>query len=246
MSKKRRQSVARLTTVGSSGVPDTVANQVFLGVPWKAVRPRYERVVERLKGKSPISFVIVGRNGRQDAEDLFEVIKDRIAASSYAIFDATGGNANVSLEYGYAEARNVPRALYLSTHEATRKDSSDAPIIADLAGKRRNQYKLEKALSKLLRSFSREHAYSVRFERFLSKSFQSRRGGEKKRKRALALKVIHTLDGVQEVRRADIVQRLQADNSRYTEDEIDDMIKRLHKAKLIRSQQGPHSRVHIA
>lgn len=140
----------------------------------------------------------------------------------------------------------MPRALYLSTHGAARKSSSDAPIIADLAGKRRNQYKQETALSKLLHSFSREHPYTIRFERFLVDAFRNRSGGEKKRKRALALKVIHTLDGAQEVRRADIVQRLQADTSRYTDDEIDDMIRRLHRTRLIRSQQGPHARVHIA
>jgi hypothetical protein len=193
-----------------------------------------------------LSFVIVGRNDKQDAEDLLEVIKDRVAGSSYAIFDATGGNANVSLEYGYAEALDIPRVLYLSTHGATRRTSADAPIIADLAGKRRNQYKQEAALSKLLHDFSREHAYTVRFERFLNDSFRSRARGQKKRLRALSLKVIHSLDGKHQVRRADIVQQLQADFSRYNADEIDSMIKRLHRSKLIRSQQGPHAKLHIA
>jgi hypothetical protein len=46
---------------------------------------------------------------------LLEVIKERRESSSFAVFDASGGNANVSLEYGYAEAFDIPRALYLST-----------------------------------------------------------------------------------------------------------------------------------
>ena len=70
--------------------------------------------------------------------------------------------------------------------------------------------------------------------------------GAKKRARSLALKVIHRLDGAREVRRADIVQQLQGDVSRYSAAEVDDMIKKLHRAKLIRSQQGPHARVRIA
>ena len=243
--RKRKNSRSKGATGGASGTPEVIANQVFLGLPWRAVRPRYERIVDRLRTKSPLSFVIVGRNDKQDAEDLFEVIKERIASSSYAIFDATSGNANVSLEYGYAEAVDLPRALYLSTHGAASRSSSDAPIIADLAGKRRNQYKQEAALSRLLHESSAEHAYTIRFERFVQSTFKRKAGGEKKRARALALKVIHCLDGVRQVRRADIVQQLQADQSGYAAAEIDNMLKRLHRAKLIRSQQGPHARVHI-
>jgi hypothetical protein len=91
-----------------------VHNQVFVGLPWKNVRPRYERIIGKLGNKFPLYFTIVGRDDGQDADDLFKIIKDRIEASSYAIFDATGGNANVSLEYGYAEGLDVPRILCLS------------------------------------------------------------------------------------------------------------------------------------
>jgi len=166
-------------------------------------------------------------------------------SSSYGIFDATGGNPNVSLEYGYAEAIDLPRVLYLSTHGRAKPGTKDAPIIADLAGKKRNQHKQEKALKRLFGQFSKEHPYTVRFERLMQSDFKRWKKGKKKRVRALALKVIHKLDGSRQVRRADMVQQLQADVSRYTEEEISDMIKRLHRAKLIRSQQGPHARVQI-
>jgi hypothetical protein len=59
------------------------------------------------------------------------------------------------------------------------------------------------------------------------------------------LKIIHALDGQSDTRRADIVQQLLADQSRYTEEEINGMISTLHNAGLIRSQQGPYSRVQI-
>ena len=112
-----------------------VPNQVFLGIPWKTIRPKYDGIVEKLKKTFPISFVIVGRDQNQDAEDLLEVIKKRLQTSSYAIFDGTGGNANVSLEFGFAEANDIPRALYLSVHGAAKKATKESPIIADLAGK---------------------------------------------------------------------------------------------------------------
>ncbi len=68
---------------------DVIANQVFVGVPWRTVRPRYETIIGSLRTKSPLSFVIIGRDGQQDAEDLFEVIKERIGSSSYCLFDVT-------------------------------------------------------------------------------------------------------------------------------------------------------------
>jgi hypothetical protein len=89
-----------------------IPNQVFVGLPWRIVRPKYERIISALEKKYPLHFTIVGRDDNQDAEALFEVIKGRIMSSSYALFDATGGNANVSLEYGYAEGIEVPRAIF--------------------------------------------------------------------------------------------------------------------------------------
>jgi hypothetical protein len=226
--------------------PDVVANQVFLAIPWKGTRPKYENCVDDLRTRSPLSFVIVGRADSQNADDLLEVIKERLEGSSFAIFDASGGNANVSLEYGYAEALDIPRALYVSTHGHVAKASSDPPIIADLAGKRRNHYKQEAALLRLLREFSNDHPYTIRFERFLVDTGKRADKGTKKRNRALALKIIHALDGQNNVRRADIVQQLLADQSRYSATEVDSMISKLHNHRLIQSQQGPYARVQIA
>lgn len=128
-------------------------NQVFVGLPWKNVRPRYERIIQKLEKKYPLYFTIVGRDDGQDAKALFEVIKVRIASSSYAVFDATGGNANVSLEYGYAEGMEVPRAIFLSAHKAAQKASAGDPIISDLTGMRRVQYKTEATLASELQNF---------------------------------------------------------------------------------------------
>ena len=223
---------------------DVIANQVFLGIPWKTIRKKYERIADEFAKTYPLSFVIIGRDDDQDAEDLLQIILDKIETSSYAIFDATGGNANVSLEFGYAEARDIPRVLYLSVHKASKKTSESA-IIADLAGKKFNHYKTEGALKNLLKDFSKKHSYTIKFERFLKKKFKTASKGDKKRSRTLALKVIHELDNQRQVRRADIVQNLQADSADYKAAEIDSMILMLHQEKLVQSQQGPHSRVHI-
>lgn len=244
MARRRRRRRANAARAESS-TPDIVANQVFVGRPW-AVRTRWDRAIDWLRVRSPLSFIVVGRNDRQDAEDLLAVIKKRMDSSSYAIFDATAGNPNVSLEYGYAEAIDLPCVLYLSTHGSTKQAAKDAPIIADLAGKKRNQYKQEKSLKRLLGEFSKTNSYTIRFERFIQTNFRRIRGGKRKRARTLALKIIHKLDGATQVRRADVVLQLQGDVTYYSDREVDDMIGRLHRAKLIRSQQGPYARVQIA
>ncbi len=218
-----------------------IPNQVFIGSPWLAVRPKYDEAIHELRKKYPLSFVIVGRYDGQDAQDLLDTIKDRMDSSSYAIFDATGGNANVSLEYGYAEAQGLRRAIYLSTHKASNKSSKDKPIIADLAGKKHNQYKQASGLQRLLADFAKEHLYTKRFESFLRTTSKNKSRGEKKSWRAMALKLIHLLDGKSEARRVDIVNDLIAEG--YNSSEIDELIRRMRDSKLIRSQQGPYSKV---
>lgn len=220
-----------------------IPNQVFVGLPWKNIRPRYEKIVGRLENKFALYFTIVGRDDGQSAEDLFEVIKQRIASSSFAIFDATGGNANVSLEYGYAEGMEVPRAIYLSTHKAAQK-TAGTPIISDLGGRRRVQYKTEASLSVALHKLSREHDYTLRFEQALVQALASYAKGKKKRMRTLAVKLLRVLDGRNEVRRAEVVQKLQAQG--YKDSEIEAMLKKLHTQGVILCTVGRSSKVRVA
>lgn len=220
-----------------------IPNQVFVGLPWKTVRPRYERIIRKLEAKYPLYFTIVGRDDGQDAGDLLEIIKQRISSSSHAIFDATGGNANVSLEFGYAEGIEVNRSIFLSAHKAAQKSSGAGPIISDLHGKRRVQYKNERTLLAELQKLCRDHPYTKRFEKVVVAG-RSRTKGKKKRARALAIKIAHALDGKAKVRRAELVQELQAKG--YTEEEVGFMLKKLHAGKVVKCTVGKFSDVHIA
>lgn len=220
------------------------ANQVFVGLPWKNVRARYEKVIHKLEQKYPLHFSIVGRNDGQDALELFEIIKQRIAASSHAIFDATGGNANVSLEYGYAEGIEVPRVILLSSHKAAQKVPAGSPIISDLGGKRRIQYKTEASLARELHKFCKEHDYTKRFEKALRQALKGSSKGGKKSGRALALKIVRALDGKAKMRRAELVQHLQALD--YREKEADSMLRKLHKTGVVKCTVGKYSDTYVA
>lgn len=222
---------------------NNIRNQVFVGCPWKTVRKKYETLIEEFKKRYPLSFVIVGKSGDQKAEDLLKIIKDKLFSSSGAIFDASGGNANVSLEYGMAEALELPRCIYITQHKGAKVNESDSAIISDLAGKKRNNYKQIGSLRSLLASYVQGHSYSKQFERFLKDTCGRMKKGEKRSFRSLALKIIHCLDEKDSIRRSDVVQDLIGQG--YTDAEAEDAIRKLHSSKLIKCSEGRFSYVTI-
>lgn len=222
----------------------TLSNQVFIGCAF-AYRSKYEELVEDyLNKKYPLAYVLIGDSGqRQDAEDLLKLIKDKLFRSSFAIFDATSGNPNVSLEYGLVEGREkFQKALYVSRHGAHKKKTESA-IIADLAGKWRNEYKTQRGLKRLLDKAAADHPYRKRFETFLKKTSRGQRDWHNKKKfRHLCLKIIHCLDGLEQRKRLEIVEALSIN---YQRKEIEVALSKLHNAGLIRCKSGGHSLVNI-
>jgi uncharacterized protein YjaZ len=187
---------------------DVVPNQVFIGCPWKTVRKKYVDLREEIKKRFPIHFVIVGSEVGHSAEDLLNYIKSRLETSSSAIFDVSGGNPNVSLEFGYAEGLNIESALYISTHGKSGRSSSS--IISDLAGKRRKEYKNENSLTRLVSEFCKNHPYTIKFEKAMKVLMKRLSKGEKKSYRALSLKIIHYFDDKEIVRRDDLLHAVTA------------------------------------
>jgi len=164
---------------------EVISNQVFIGCPWRIVRKKYLDVTENLKKKFPLHFVIVGSEVAHTAEDLLNFIKSKMETSSGAIFDVPGGNPNVSLEFGYAEGRNIESALYISTHGKATSKSTGSTIISDLAGKRRKEYKNEKSLTRLMTEFSKNHPYTIKFEKEMKGLMKRLNRGQKRSYRTL-------------------------------------------------------------
>jgi hypothetical protein len=106
------------------------------------------------------------------------------------------------------------------------------------------QYKTEASLSAALHKLSREHDYTTRFEQALARALSSYAKGKKKRMRTLGIKLVHAIDGRNEVRRAEVVQRLQA--QAYTGSEIEVMLKKLHTHGVIVCSVGRSSKVRVA
>ena len=221
-----------------------VPNRVFIGCPWKTIRPKYEKAAISLEKKYPIHFVLIGREHDQRAEELLGLIKARLLSSTSAIFDVTGGNPNVSLEYGIAEASGLDRILYLNVHVANKPTNKDSAIIADLAGQKRKQWKNEKGLSQLLSEFAKHHNYTKRFEKALGKSSHGMNRHDKKTSRGIALKTIRYLDEKETVRRADLVEYLKG--SGYLSSAIEHVLRSFHTEGLIHISSGRYAEVAIS
>ena len=65
-----------------------------------------------------------------------------------------------------------------------------------------------------------------------------------KSSRALALKLVKGLGGKAKIRRAELVQHLQAQG--YSEGEVDAMLKRLHSAGVLKCTVGKYSEAYVA
>jgi hypothetical protein len=107
-------------------------------------------------------------------------ITDLIRESGGCIFDATGGNPNVSLEVGVAHVLGADFILTLNTRNPSRSSRTARkaeggkrradhakPIIADLQGRNRIEYRSYAGLKKqLVDRFLRRLAYWKRWEDF--------------------------------------------------------------------------------
>jgi hypothetical protein len=209
---------------------------VFVGCPWRTIRPKFERVFNKktFKRRFPLAFTIVGRDGNQRAEDLFAEIKRQIDTCSVAIFDVSGGNANVALEFGYAQGLEVQCYVFVNEHRQFARDLKPSQaIISDLGGVRRNPYKNEEALERLLRQFAEQHDYTKRVRKTAVKHRFSIL------EEAALMAIPRAFTDSNKMRRADLRQRIKADYG--CGDEIaEKVIEAAKKGKLIEISVGQH------
>ncbi len=212
-----------------------VPNRIFLAYPWETYRPHYETACQSLHKKYPVYFYAVGREKGTPAIDMFQKIKEVIGTSSYAVFDASKGNANVSLEYGLAELTpQLELFLLIDEHTIPSRSTPGTAIIADLAGVRQNRWRIDDpdGLKSHLEAIAERHQYTKRFKQWTRR--HKMRGG------AIAsfTRIIRKFDGREEILRRELVDELVSDSTRATEQEVDQRLKRLHDAGLITITRG--------
>jgi hypothetical protein len=128
------------------------AYQIFIGCPFaKEIRTTYDRLKKEIEAETPLSLILADTVGVSSSDYLLESITALIGESAACIFDATGANANVSLEVGIAHTIPVEFILTMKTRKPTAKAAARhagtagsrevRSIISDLQGKNRIEYK---------------------------------------------------------------------------------------------------------
>jgi len=219
------------------------ANRIFVGYPWKTYRAHWEAAISDLHKMLPLHFMAVGSEPGQPAAQLLTKLLAAIDRSSAVMFDASAGNPNVALEYGYARARFKEDAIYLFIDEnATSGSGPGSPIISDLAGTVANRYALnDSRLKETLSAVAREHSYTKRFERFCRQ--RSYRGGT----RRFIMRVLRQLDGRDSILRRELIDSV-AHEAKKKPAYVEDYLKKLHDGGLISVTRGNNysSRVSIS
>jgi hypothetical protein len=139
-------------------------HQVFIGCPFrKAIRKNYDKLKFELEKETPLHLVLADTGSITSTDYLLEHITGLIVDSDCCVFDASGGNPNVSLEVGIAHALPADFMLTFNTRKprtseqrraeaAAVREGEVRPIIADLQGRNRIEYKTYAALKEQLLS----------------------------------------------------------------------------------------------
>jgi hypothetical protein len=212
------------------------SNQIFVGYPWKTYRAHWEKILTEVHKRSPLHFVAIGRQPGQPAAQLLTRILQTIDRSSAAFFDASAGNPNVALEYGYARAVLDESAIYLFRDEnATAATGPGSPIISDLAGAIATQYALnDSRLKDAIEAIAKDHRYFKRFHRFCRQ--RRYKGGT----RRLLVRILRQLDAKASVLRRELLDNLIHDTKK-SETYLVKYLKELHKGGLITISRGNES-----
>ena len=212
-----------------------VPNRIFLAYPWERYRKHYEEVCNEMHRRFPVYFFALGRPRGTRAEDLYQRIKKVVSASTFALFDASKGNPNVSLEYGYADALDgLERFLLIDEYTIPSRSSAGTPIIADLAGLTQNRWQIDdlSTLRTHLEAIAERHPYTVRFRNF------TRRHGYRGGSIRAFLKIIRKFDEREELLRRELLDELGTEPGAPGRAILEQRLRTLHESGLVTVTRG--------
>jgi hypothetical protein len=186
--------------------------QIFIGCPFlRTIRKNYDKLKEELEGETPLHLILADTTAVSSTDYLLEHITTLIRESAACLFDASGANPNVSLEVGVAHALPAEFLIALYTRKPRQQKIAEAtlakegevkPIISDLQGRNRIEYKAYAGLKEqIMVRFLDKLPYMARWLEFKSRNasmvphalpiFHDLRSSG----RSLRPRVVATLDG---------------------------------------------------
>ena len=223
-----------MAKIGLSG-RTIVPNRIFLAYQWINYRTHYEKICAEIHKAFPVYFYAIGRPKGVPAEALLEKIKGVMLSSTAAVFDASRGNPNVSLEYGLAHfVPSLQQYLLIEQNTLPNQVNVGTPIITDLAGAAHNQWNLSdlETLKDHLETIAVNHLYTKRFKNYC----RTRR--LVKGQFRTPLKVIRLFDEKETILRREVIDQLVSSSPQKKEKDVEVLLSDMHKAGLITITAG--------
>jgi len=210
-------------------------HQIFIGCPFRqAIRKNYDKLKRDIERETPLHVVLADTTAISSTDYLLEHITNLIRESAACVFDVTGGNPNVSLEVGIAHAlpsefllamyTRRPRALK-DAESALARSGETRPIISDLQGRNRIEYKTYPSLKdQFLKRYVSKLPYMRRWQ-----DFKKRHGSYVKH----AIEVFAEIRSSGRTQRPRVIAMLDGTGLR-----ADDILQTLSKSKLLTVKRG--------
>ena len=132
---------------------ETDAHVVFLGCNYTnaKIKKHFNQLKSKWEKEWPLRVILIDKERRKGARDLWSEIKRGIASSSLAIFDVSAFRPNVVLELGYALAIKDEDDVVISVDSRKPRQRRTAKwLLSDIGHLNRIQYKQLGQLDKLL------------------------------------------------------------------------------------------------
>ena len=210
-------------------------HQVFIGCPFlRAIRKNYDALKKDIEDESPLHLILADTVALTSTDYLLGHITTLIRESAACLFDASGGNPNVSLEVGIAHALPAEFLITLYTRkprqqkieeEALVKQGEVKPIISDLQGRNRVEYKTYSSLKdQIVRRYLNKLPYMKRWTDFKSRNASLA---------PYAVRIFHELRASGRTVRPRVIAMLDG-----TGIVADDLLRHMSEAKLLVVKSG--------
>ena len=119
-------------------------NTLFLACNYNdtKIKSHFNKLKERLEDKFPLRVILIDKERRKGARDIWTEVRNAIEISALAVFDVSAFRPNVVLELGYALGHKDEEDIIVTFDERKKRRGAKADwLLSDIGHLDRKNYK---------------------------------------------------------------------------------------------------------
>jgi hypothetical protein len=218
----------------------TIRHKLFLGCNYndKSIKSQFDNIKTRIENDTPMQCVIIDKRTSKAAKDIWLDIQKEITESIMCVYDISGFRPNVILELGYALATKNNEQILLTFKNRKAKGRQPTWLLSDISHLQRYQYGIVSDLEKHIREQIMHTEYMKSFAEFVAKCATDTSAPDNYSTNGL--NILKSIRDQGPKTEEQIINLLQGSACRPAK-----MIQLLKGSKLMKRQQGSHSRFYI-